>query len=58
MPARLTPKALNTSKTVKLQSETVNNMLTPIPNPTMMETPVLVHGGAWPKTDIEWMEHP
>ena len=25
-------------------------MLTPIPNPTMMGTPVLVHGGAQPKT--------
>ena len=50
MPARPTPKVLTTPKSVKIQSETVNDMLTPIPNPTMMGTPVLVHGGAWPKT--------
>ena len=35
---------------MKIQSETVNDMLTLIPNPTMMGTPVLVHGGAQPKT--------
>ena len=52
--ARLTPKALNTSKTVKIQSETENDMLTPIPNPTTMGTPVLVHGGAWQKTPSGW----
>ena len=25
-------------------------MLTPIPNPILLGTPVLVYGGAWPKT--------
>ena len=40
MPTRPTPKSLTTSKSVKIQSETVNNMPTPIPNPTMMGTPV------------------
>ena len=57
MPARLTPKALDTPKTVKIQLETVNDMPIPILNPTMMGTPVSVHGGALPKL-IEWMEHP
>ena len=55
--ARPTPKVLATPKSVKIQSETVNDMPTPISNPTPMETPVSVHGGAWPKL-IEWMEHP
>ena len=50
MPARPTPKVLTTPKSVKIQSETVNDILTPIPNPTLMGIPVLVHGGAQPKT--------
>ena len=50
MPTRPTPKALTTPKSVKIQSETVNDMLTLIPNPTTMGTPVLVHGGPWLKT--------
>ena len=50
MLARPTPKVLTTPKSVKIQSETVNDMPTPIPNPTMMGTPVSVHGGAQPKT--------
>ena len=49
-PARPIPKVLATPKSVKIQSETVNDMLTPIPNPTLMGTPVLVYGGAQPKT--------
>ena len=49
-PTRPTPKALTSPKSVKIQSETVNDMLTPIPNPTMMGTPVSVHGGAILKT--------
>ena len=57
MPVRPTPKVLTTPKSVKIQSETVNDMPTPILNPTTMGTPVLVHGGAHPKL-IEWMEHP
>ena len=35
---------------MRIQSETVNDMLTLISNPTSMGTPVLVHGGAQPKT--------
>ena len=50
MPTRPTPKALTTPKSVKIQSEMEKDMLPPIPNPTMMGTPVLVHGGAWLKT--------
>ena len=50
MPGRLTPKAMTTPKSVKIQSETVDDMPTPIPNPTLMGTHVLVHGGAQPKT--------
>ena len=50
MPTRPTPKALTTPKSVKFQSETENDMPTPIPNPAMMGTPVLVHGGALLKT--------
>ena len=50
---RSTPKALTTPKSVKIQAELENDMLTPIPNPTMMGTPVLVHGGA-----LKWMKFP
>ena len=50
MLARPTPKVLTPPKSVKIQSETVNDMPTSIPNPTPMGTPVLVHGGAQPKT--------
>ena len=50
MLTRPTPKALTTPKSVKIQAELENDMLTPIPNPTMMGTHVLVHGGALPKT--------
>ena len=50
MPTRPTPKALTTPKSVKIQSGTVNDMLTPILNPNTMGTPVSVHGGAQPKT--------
>ena len=49
-PARPTAKALTAPKSVKIQSESTDDMPTPIPNPTLMGTPVLVHGGAWPKT--------
>ena len=50
MLARPTPKVLATPKSVKIQSEIVNDMPTPIPNPTQMGTPVLVNVGAGPKT--------
>ena len=35
---------------VSEHTETLNDMLTPVSNPTPMGTPVLVHGGAQPKT--------
>ena len=50
MPARPTPKVLTTPKSVRIQSETVNDMLTHISNLTPMGTPVSVHGGAQLKT--------
>ena len=46
-PTRPTPKVLTTPKSVRIQSETVNDMSAPIS--TSMGTPVLVHGGAQPK---------
>ena len=49
-PARPSPKALTTQKSVTIQSEPMEDMLAPIPNPTAIGTPVLVHGGAWTKT--------
>ena len=50
MPARPTPKVLTTLKSEKIQSDTTNDMPTPIPNPTPMGTPVSVHGGVQLKT--------
>ena len=44
--ARPTPKVLATPKSVRIQSGTVNDMLTPISSPTSMVTPVSVYGGA------------
>ena len=49
-PARPTLKALTTPKSVTIHSEIVDDMLAPIQNPTPMGTPVLVQGGAQPKT--------
>ena len=49
-PARPTWKALSTPKLVTIQSEPMNDMPAPIPNPTPIGTPVLVHGRAWSKT--------
>ena len=43
-PVRPTPKV--SDNTVR----TKDNKLAPIPNPTLIGTPVLVNGGAWPKT--------
>ena len=48
-PARPTPKALTAPKSVTIQSEPMDAMPAPIPNPTPLGTPVLVHGGARPK---------
>ena len=57
MPTRPTPKVLTTPKSVTIQSEIVDDEPAPIQNPTPMETPVLVQGGAQPKL-IKRMEHP
>ena len=48
--ARPTPRVQATPKSVRIQSETVNDKPAPISNPTSMGTPVSVHGGAQPKT--------
>ena len=50
MPARPTPRVLTTPKSVTVQSEIVDDMPAPNQNPTLVGTPVLVQGGAWPKT--------
>ena len=49
-PARPTPKVLATPKSVTIHSEFVDDMPVPFQNPTPMGTPVLVQGGAQPKT--------
>ena len=49
-PARLTPKRLVTPKSVRIQSDTSNDLPVTEPDPTPMKTPVMVHGGARPKT--------
>ena len=50
-PARSILKALTTPKSVTIQSESIDDMPAPIPNPTLIGMPVLVHGGVWPKTN-------
>ena len=49
-PARLTPKRLATPKSVRIQSDISNDLPVTEPDPTPMKTPVMVHGGARPKT--------
>ena len=49
-PARPTPKAQITPKTVTIQPETMDEMLAPILYPTPIRTPVSVQEGAQPKT--------
>ena len=49
-PARPTPRRLVTPKSVKIQSDTTNDLPDTEPDPTPMKTPVMVHGGAKPKT--------
>ena len=49
-PARLTPKRLATPKSVRLQSDTKNDLPVPESDPTPMRTPIMVHRGARPKT--------
>ena len=49
-PSRHTPRRLATPKSVRIQSEVVNDMTAPDSDPTPMRTPVMVPGGARPKT--------
>ena len=49
-PARLTPKRLATPKSVRIQSDTTNDLPVREPDPIPMKTPLMVHGGARPKT--------
>ena len=50
--SRHTPRRLATPKSVRIQSEVVSDITPPDLNPTPMKTPVMVHGGARPKTPI------
>ena len=49
-PARHTPRRIVTPKSVRIQSEVTSDMTAPDSDPTPMRTPVMVHGGARPKT--------
>ena len=49
-PARLNPKRLATPKSVRIQSDITNDLPVTKPDPTPIKTPVMVHGGARPKT--------
>ena len=49
-PSRHTPRRLDTPKSVRIQSEVVNDMTASDSNPIPMRTPVMVPGGARPKT--------
>ena len=49
-PIRPTPQVLTTLKSVTIQPEIVDNMPAPIQNRSLVGTPVLVQGGAQPKT--------
>ena len=50
--SRHTPKRLATPKSVRIQSEVVSDMAIPDSNSTPKRTPIMVHGGARPKTRI------
>ena len=49
-PSRHTPRRLATPKSVRIQPEVVSDMTIPDSNPTPIRTPIMVHGGARPKT--------
>ena len=51
-PSRHTPRRLATPKSVRIQSEVVSAMTVPDPSPTPVKTPIMVHGGARPKTPM------
>ena len=44
-PSRLTPKRLATPKSVKIQSDTTNDLPVPESDPTPVRTPIMVHDG-------------
>ena len=51
-PSRHPPRRLATPKSVRIQSEVVSDMTVPDPSPTPVKTPIMVHGGARPKTPM------
>ena len=51
-PSRHTPRRVATPKSVRIQSEVVSDMTAPDSDPIPMRTPVMVHGGARPKTPM------
>ena len=51
-PSRHTPKRLATPESVRIQSEVVSDMAISDSNSTPKRTPIMVHGGARPKTRI------
>ena len=51
-PSRCTPRRLVTPKSVRIQSEVAHDKTAPDSYPTPMKTPVMVPGGARPKTPM------
>ena len=51
-PSRHTPRRLVTPKSVRIQSEVDSDMTIPDSNSTPKRTPIMVHGGARPKTPV------
>ena len=51
-PFRHPPRRLATPKSVRIQSEVVSDMTVPDSNPTPIKRPIMVHGGARPKTPM------
>ena len=51
-PSGHTPKRLATPKSVRIHTEVESDMIAPDSDPNQMRTPVMVHGGARPKTPM------
>ena len=51
-PSRHTPRRLVTPKSVRIQSEVASDITIPDSNSTPKRTPIMVHGGARPKTPV------
>ena len=51
-PTRHTPRRVVTPKSVRIQSEVASDLTAPDSHPSPIRTPVMVHGGARPKTPI------